>query len=281
VEYTLKLREGEELILKIKPHPIAFIELYLLSTYIVVFSIITKFYTYMIVEEIFRNIGIAVLPMEYMATIVWATIIILPFIAMFIAKSSMKWLLIGILTIAIPIMVKVKIGIEESTITLIIGIIYFALSNMYRNAHTYYITSERIVSEYKFVREKSREISYQYVTDIVVEKGIIGRIFNVGTIIPISTAGLGLGGEIAAITGKINLEKTSLGVIAGKSVNIPRGRSPNVLFGVKDPMKVKEVISKEVSKHGESGLLSKISENLEKVLKKVEGGEGGSSSRTV
>lgn len=267
--------------MRIKPHPISFIELYLISTYIIVFSIILRFYVNEIVEKIIENMGKPFFPIDYMPIIVWATITILPFIVMFIAKSSMKWLLIGIFTIVIPIVIKFKFGIEESTLTLIMGIIYFTMSNMYRNAHTYYITSERIISEYKFLREKSREINYQYITDVVVEKGIIGRIFNVGVIIPISTAGLGLGGEIAAISGKIDLKQASLGVVAGKSIVIPKGRSPNVLFGVKDPMKVKEIISKEISKHSESGLLSKISENLEKVLEKVKSGESESSSRTI
>ncbi|MEM3542411.1 MAG: PH domain-containing protein [Candidatus Methanomethylicia archaeon] len=267
--------------MKIKPHSIAFIELYLIPIYVIAFSIILRFYVNEIVEKIIENMGILLFPIEYMPIIVWAIIMILPFIIMFITKSSIKWLLIGILTITLPVIVKLKFGIEESTLTLIMGIIYLAISNAYRNAHTYYITSERIISEYKFIREKSREISYQYITDIVVEKGIIGRILNVGTIIPISTAGLGLGGDIAAISGRINLKQLSLGVIAGKSVNIPRGRSPNVLFGVKDPIKVKEMISKEISKHSESGLLSKISENLEKILEKVKSGESESNSGTI
>jgi uncharacterized protein with von Willebrand factor type A (vWA) domain len=35
-------------------------------------------------------------------------------------------------------------------------------------------------------------------------------------------------------------------------------------------MKVKEIISKEMAKHSESGILTKISENLEKILEKTE-----------
>ncbi|MEM3615328.1 MAG: PH domain-containing protein, partial [Candidatus Methanomethylicia archaeon] len=189
---------------------------------------------------------------------------------MFIMKSSIKWLVTGILMVAIPIIVEMKIEIiTKTTMGVILGIIWLALSNMYRKAHTYYITNERVISEYKFLREKHREINYQYLSDIIVEKGIIGRILNIGTVIPVSTAGLGLGGEIAAISGKLDVKQATLGVIAGASINIPKGRSPNILFGVKNPMKIKEIISQEIAKHSESGLLTKISENLEKVLEKT------------
>ena len=267
---TLKLREGEELILKLKPHSIAFIELYFTGVYIAVVSILARIYSDEIAMKVVKLLGLNMIPIEYMSTLVWAFAIMLPFIVMFIAKSSIKWLVAGLTIVIASITIRFGTGINESTSSLFMGVIWFALSNMYKNAHTYYITTDRIISEYKFIREKIREISYQYITDLVVEKGVIGRILNVGTIIPISTAGLGLGGEIAAISGKMDAKQLSLGVIAGTNIVIPRGRSPNVLFGVKDPMKIKEIISREMAKHSESGILTKISENLEKILEKTE-----------
>ncbi|MCR6668877.1 MAG: PH domain-containing protein [archaeon YNP-WB-040] len=267
---TVKLREGEELILKLKPHPIAFMELYITGLYVAIASIIARIYADELALKVSKLLGLNIVPIGYMSTLVWAFAIMIPFIVMFIAKSSIKWLAAGLVIVIASIAIKFETGISESTSSLFMGVIWLALSNMYKNAHTYYITTDRIISEYKFIREKTREISYQYITDLVVEKGVIGRILNVGTIIPVSTAGLGLGGEIAAISGKIDVKQTGLGVIAGTNVVMPKGRSPNVLFGVKDPMKVKEIISKEMAKHSESGILTKISENLEKILEKTE-----------
>lgn len=277
---TVKLREGEELILKLKPHPIAFMELYFTGLYVAIASIIARIYADELALKVSKLLGLNIVPIEYMSTLVWAFTIMIPFIVMFIAKSSIKWLAAGLIMVIASIAIKFETGISESTSSLFMGIVWLALSNMYKNAHTYYITTDRIISEYKFIKEKTREISYQYITDLVVEKGVIGRILNVGTIIPVSTAGLGLGGEIAAISGKIDVKQTSLGVIAGTNIVMPKGRSPNVLFGVKDPMKVKEIISKEMAKHSESGILTKISENLEKILEKTER-KGESATGTV
>jgi hypothetical protein len=277
---TVKFREGEELILKLKPHPIAFMELYITGVYVAIASIIARIYADELALKVSKLLGLNIVPIGYMSTLVWAFAIMIPFIVMFIAKSSIKWLAAGLIMVIASIAIKFETGISESTSSLFMGIVWLALSNMYKNAHTYYITTDRIISEYKFIKEKTREISYQYITDLVVEKGVIGRILNVGTIIPVSTAGLGLGGEIAAISGKIDVKQTSLGVIAGTNIVMPKGRSPNVLFGVKDPMKVKEIISKEMAKHSESGILTKISENLEKILEKTEG-KGESATGTV
>ncbi|MCS7366987.1 MAG: PH domain-containing protein [archaeon YNP-WB-062] len=274
---TVKLREGEELILKLKPHPIAFMELYFTGLYVAIASILARIYADELAVKVSKLLGLNIVPMGYMSTLVWAVAIMIPFIVMFIAKSSIKWLAAGLIMVIASVAIKFETGITESTSSLFMGVIWLALSNMYKNAHTYYITTDRIIAEYKFIREKTREISYQYITDLVVEKGVIGRILNVGTIIPVSTAGLGLGGEIAAISGKIDVKQTGLGVIAGTNVVMPKGRSPNVLFGVKDPMKIKEIISNEMAKHSESGILTKISENLEKILEKTEKNEGSTT----
>lgn len=261
--------ENEQLIMEIKPHLIAFMDLYAIGIYMIIVNLVAKFYLDDIASEIINFIGIGFIKIDQLSTFIWILMMILPFILMFIAKSSIKWLVSGIMIVGVSIAIRIKFGIYETTLNLIFGIIFLALINAYRKAHTYYITSERIVSKYRFIREKYREINYHCIADIIVEKSILGRILNVGTIVPVSKSGLGLGGDIAATSGRIDFVKSSLGIIAGTTINVPKGRSPNVLFGVKDPIKVKDLISKELSKHSENKILKEVSEELEKILEKV------------
>ena len=44
--------------------------------------------------------------------------------------------------------------------------------------YKFYLTNHRIISDYKFVRELHREISYDEIIDIVLEKGVFGKMFG-------------------------------------------------------------------------------------------------------
>ena len=44
--------------------------------------------------------------------------------------------------------------------------------------YKFYLTNRRIISDYKFVRKLHREISYDEIIDIVLEKGVFGKMFG-------------------------------------------------------------------------------------------------------
>ncbi|MCS7385636.1 MAG: PH domain-containing protein [archaeon GB-1867-005] len=271
----IELKEGEQLVEEIKPHPLAFIDLYLIFIYLLAISVAFHIYG----DEIARAaasmpiIGLLVQVEEYLTLTSWALCIVIPFLAVSILKVRWRWLFFSLIIVALGVAMKFKLNLPEYTSTALFGIAGLSLINAYRKGHTYYITNQRIVTELKFIKHKQREISYSRLTDIIVAKGVIGRIFNVGTIIPITPSGMGLGEDFAlagvGMPGKAAAGVT-IGVAGGKAVKVPRGRSPYVLFGVKNPLRIKELISKYAWEREESTILRKISEDIEKLVEKVD-----------
>ncbi|RLE56423.1 MAG: hypothetical protein DRJ30_02105 [Candidatus Methanomethylicota archaeon] len=262
----MNLREKEIVLMEIQPHPIAFMDLYIIFLVPILINIYLIFKANYIVGSILQILNVELLSEDQMKMIIWTLMNIFPFIIMFLVKSAVKWLLIGSLMIIVAIIIKIQYGVSCEILGIIFGIIGLGLTNIYRKAHKYYITNERIVMEFKFIRHKHREIELRDIRELIVEKGIIGRILDVGTILPITSSGLGIGEDISMIGGAGKIKNINIGIGAGRTIKVPRGRSPYTLFGVKKPLKIKELISKEKSKHEEDHILTEISNKLERII---------------
>lgn len=60
-----------------------------------------------------------------------------------------------------------------------IGFLLIIFSYVRRvGGYKFYLTNQRIVSNYRFVRKLNREIAYDEIIDIVVEKGVFGKLFG-------------------------------------------------------------------------------------------------------
>jgi uncharacterized membrane protein YdbT with pleckstrin-like domain len=68
----------------------------------------------------------------------------------------------------------------------------FLLAIAYRNANTYFLTSNAIVIRRSFISRIRREISYAKISDVAVEQTFLGRIFGYGDVIPVSISGFGV-----------------------------------------------------------------------------------------
>ena len=262
----MNLREKEIVLMEIQPHPIAFMDLYIIFLVPILINIYLIFKANYIVGSILQILNAELLSEDQMKMIIWILMNIFPFIIMFLVKSAVKWLLIGSLMTIVAIIIKIQYGVSCEILGIIFGIIGLGLTNIYRKAHKYYITNERIVMEFKFIRHKHREIELRDIRELIVEKGIIGRILDVGTILPITSSGLGIGEDISMIGGAGKIKNINIGIGAGRTIKVPRGRSPYTLFGVKKPLKIKELISKEKSKHEEDHILTEISNKLERII---------------
>ena len=262
----MNLREKEIVLMEIQPHPIAFMDLYIIFLVPILINIYLIFKANYIVGSILQILNAELLSEDQMKMIIWTLMNIFPFIIMFLVKSAVKWLLIGSLMTIVAIIIKIQYGVSCEILGIIFGIAGLGLTNTYRKAHKYYITNERIVMEFKFIRHKHREIELRDIRELIVEKGIIGRILDVGTILPITSSGLGIGEDISMIGGAGKIKNINIGIGAGRTIKVPRGRSPYTLFGVKKPLKIKELISKEKSKHEEDHILTEISNKLERII---------------
>jgi len=145
------------------------------------------------------------------------------------------------------------------------GIIGIIAVIFYSQAFTYYLTNKRIVIYRKFITISSRQIQYDDISDVVVDQGIIGRIFGFGNVIPITKSGLGTGivGWQAG-GGRVGPSGTIVvgGPVGGQVV--PVASPSTCVYGVKDPFAVKNIIFKYKEEYAEAPYLKRIAKSLEK-----------------
>ncbi|MFH0848735.1 MAG: PH domain-containing protein [archaeon] len=134
------------------------------------------------------------------------------------------------------------------------GLMGFVLTELYRQGHSYYITSLRLIMQKSFISNDSRQLSYRQISDISVTQGLLGKIFDFGTVIPVTVSGMGLGQDssiaglssgVAAgvrVPGQLGV---GLGFSAsgGRAVQLPRGRTYHTLYGVSHPDRVAETVA--------------------------------------
>lgn len=139
------------------------------------------------------------------------------------------------------------------------------MTEAYRRGHIYILTDYRIIMKKKFISREEREITYDKITDIHVRQGILGRIFNYGTIVPISASGFGMGEDLALAStfAAANVKKAAVGfgVEGGKSVQRPRAATYFSLYGIANLRKARTIISRRRLESQEAPILMRI-ENL-------------------
>jgi hypothetical protein len=208
----------------------------------------------------------------------WLVCLVVPFLAVAVLKITWRWFFlsigVGALGAALQYYFKFTYGLQIPSI--IIGVVGFALVDVYRRKFDFYITDQRIVIELNFISEKRREILYNKISDLVVERGWLGHALNYGTVIPISESGFGLGEDISAVTVAGTGSpipkgpKITTAVSGGRTISVPRGRSFYVLFGVRKPTVVSDMISQMIRGHEEVPYLKKIASGVESLVKKEE-----------
>jgi hypothetical protein len=202
--------------------------------------------------------------------LLWGALIVVPFLAVAIFKITWRWFFFALILVITGVAIVLFYDVPSyymqipSIIASIIGLI---LTEFYRRGHYFYITNQRIISELRFLSYKRRELTYGKINDLALTKGILGRIFNYGTIFPITASGFGLGQDLAVVTAGMGVtSKKGVGggvaVSGGRTVSIPRGRSSYVLFGVRKPDEVYGIISKHIHGYEEAPYLKKILDEL-------------------
>ncbi|MEM1589109.1 MAG: PH domain-containing protein [Candidatus Bathyarchaeia archaeon] len=88
---------------------------------------------------------------------------------------------------------------------LALPVLVYGLGYIYVKGHRYIITNERIIMFRKFIGILMRTVTHDKITDLIVNQGPIGRLFNYGRVSPI-TAGMimPMGAAIFSISGVKN-----------------------------------------------------------------------------
>ncbi len=137
-----------------------------------------------------------------------------------------------------------------------------------RRRYKYVVTDQRVIITHDGLWKKSsRELSYSRISDIVVEKGGLGRILDYGNVNIITSSGLGTGQDYAMAGGGVgaSIGPVTGGVAAGggKSVSTPRSREPYMLYMIPSPEKVAGIISERVRASESAPILERIARRLE------------------
>ena len=268
-----RVREGETILAALKPHPMAFLDFYVLFSYL--FSIGLIFYLFhgQITEALagFVPFGWG---REGIYMVLWLVCLVLPFLVVAILKITWRWLLLSVGIAGVGAIFNYVFSWIHSMqlLSVAVGLVGFLFVDVYRRKFSFYITDQRIVIELNFFGEKRRELSYSKISDLIVERSFLGRLLNYGSIIPISESGLGLGEDFSAASvgasGKLPKgPKVGGAVTGGRTVSVPRGRSFYVIFGVPNPYRVSDMISQLIRGYEETPYLKKIASDVEYLAK--------------
>jgi len=241
-----KLQNGEELIRALRPHPLAFYRLY-------------GIWVYLALVGVYFSSGprIEVLEMspETSARVLWWLSILVPAVLIALFRINWRWLFAlvipGLLAFYLPSQPDYNAFIEnaglvwfgnQNHILTVFGVLGVLGTEEHRRAHRYYITNWRLIMESGHLGVHRRTLLYRNINDLVVEQSFAGKVFNFGTIIPITASGLGLGDDFSMAGAALGMRGGMVGAGGGKAISTPRGRSHHLLEGVGHPEKVHDLI---------------------------------------
>ncbi len=182
------------------------------------------------------DITISFVPDQKFFLTAWLLMIIIPGIIIALTQINWRWFALFTAIIVFIMVLKIEFGLDFNQVNLFLisfGIIGALGTEFWRRRHRYYITNLRIVTE---CMGKRREVFYERILDLILERPILGWIFKFGSITPLTGSGIGTGMDISLIgagVGKSVKEKL-IGVMfgGGKTISTPRARSPYILYGI-------------------------------------------------
>ncbi len=133
---------------------------------------------------------------------------------------------------------------SEIKIYMMVSITGMIVAQLYRLTFSYEISKENGIELKSGLFSKKDNIIFpKEITEVSVYRGFLQRIFGIGTIVPITSSGMGMGTN--GVFGGGMVEKGGVGGFVGteKKLNVPVFSDPSlVIYGVKDPQKVKDAI---------------------------------------
>jgi len=205
--------------------------------------------------------------------ITWLLLIIIPGIIIALTRISWRWFVLFLaigLTILLLRYLYYLDAFQINIILITIGLLGIVGTEIWRRRHRYYITNLRIVTE---AFGKRREVFYDKISELIMEMPLLGRIFRFGSIIPLTSSGIGTGMDISLVGVGMskNIEGGSIFGMGGggKTILIPRARSAHILFGIPDPKREYLRITELMQEMDEVENLKKVCSKMEEVLRNV------------
>ncbi len=247
----------ETIYMKVKPHPLAYIHFYIFFIYYIIASALVLHYREAITQTVLNTfLGVfGETAVDVVFILLMWLILVVPALIFSVLRIAWKWLILYVLLASGLTYFYIKYSVAPINLFLIVlitGVIGVILTDFFRRSHEYIITNYRIITHEGWLTKKARDVFYENISDVIVIQPFIGKIFNFGTIIPVTPSGIGTGEDIAQVTVGVGAEagapqklaKVGTGVVVtgGKTVVVPRGREAFILHGIPDPWELRKFI---------------------------------------
>jgi len=267
---ALKLLEGEEIIKVLRPHPLAFMRYITLCIYFMVVGAVF----YAMWDRLATLIDLPFVGLPAVLIVWWGLLLLGPLIVGLLHITFWPLLCSAGLG-ALGTLVVLGLGYHPTflgALTIFGGVLGLFLNEIYRRGHTYYITNQRLIMVRDFTSREEYYIGYEELTGLYVRKGLIGHVFDFGTITPITTSGVGTGIKAsgAIVGGGVRRFGLGVGVMGAKAKTVPGGESHIELFGVPRPEEVRDLIEKLRAEWRQVPYLKRIATATEEMLRMAE-----------
>ena len=265
----------EERTLVLKPHPLAFLHFHAICAFWIAASLVYRhvvehpeclkpFFEQLaaklpvgseIVVEIFSAMTDFFLKTPFTRFLLWASLLVFPTLVVGTIYITARPLLYATLLTLLGAWLCFWRGVPPENLawlSVFVGAVGIPLVDLYRRGHEYVITPEYICVGKVWPSGQKRLLRYDAILDLVVDQGLLGKLFNYGTVNPITATGLGMGEDYAFVGvhgGAFSTKKGLFGggfLAGGRSIKRPRVASYWALYGVPDPHRVCEIIFSRV-----------------------------------
>jgi len=267
--YGISLFHDEEVEEVLRPHPLSFLKYYIVAIYLIIVAVaLHRLYFYLqanvnalgFLGSIFSFVTGMPAPEATLLIVFWVVLIVSGILIDLLWASKM------------PLICMVGVGATGTFLELyyrcppftklwvlvIAAALGMALAELYRRGHRYFITNYRIVMRKGVIRRVERDLIYDRITDVYVKQGLLGRIFNFGTVIPITALSFGAGEEMAGIHAESTRGGGTIDVGAGGG----RAATYFSLYGIPKPGRARSLIVSRQLQAREAPILRRIEELL-------------------
>jgi membrane protein YdbS with pleckstrin-like domain len=268
----LDLLEKEEIKETLSPHVLSFLGSYLIPAYLLIWTVIAKYLYQLPIIQKWLTSGVELgIPEPVLPLIMWATGIILVGVVLALTKIRWRICFLYILFIGGGIGLMWWLNLFGDYEVFLLFYSFFAaligilVVEALRSSHKYIITNLRLLLRGGIIRKHERTLRYSNISDLECSQGILGRIFNFGSITPITPSGMGTGTDqtfAAAGAGAKLTDKLSVGGVVGggKGVKVARTRTYWELYGTHPFRDIKQLIENLIQ---ENVSITPVKEQLE------------------
>jgi len=261
----LELLHGEEVDMVLKPHPLSFIRYHIFFVYLILIAFFLQKFRLFLEENVsllsvlsFLDAALSGLGMNLVDTIFlvsfWIVLIISGWIANRLLHNRMLMIYV-IVVAALGTLLEVYWSImhfetafiQRAYVKLVLlagtAIVNMILIEIHRRRFLYIVTNYRVIIR-EGLKMKEEEITYEMLAHIHVEQGILGRLFNFGTIVLFSIFDTGLNEPLYKVSELMKSFEDEKKSNASKEISLESWRRKKrlLLFGVPDPKRVRVII---------------------------------------